>query len=234
MSPSSASRANAPVACIQSLTTPATETSSSIAVACYNKEYANQVDLQTFLERFRTHMNSSTSFTLQIFDGGSNSQNSSEADLEANLDTRYTVGVATRVPISLVSGGRNFEERDLHGPSILPIPFLGKAMFPMSRPPHKLKTRLSYRGPLQLCQAYAALGARGTSVLYASGDGGVEGSQPQTCTTYQPAFLRAAPTSLLLVLLHPRPLPPSRKEASLATSLVFFISTPACLINFPP
>ena len=39
-----------------------------------------------------------------------------------------------------------------------------------------------------LCNAYMQLGARGTSVLYASGDGGVSGSQSENCTTFIPTF----------------------------------------------
>lgn len=33
-----------------------------------------------------------------------------------------------------------------------------------------------------------ALGARGVSVLYASGDGGVSGSHPKGCDTFIPTF----------------------------------------------
>lgn len=39
-----------------------------------------------------------------------------------------------------------------------------------------------------LCNAYMQLGARGVSVLYASGDGGVSGSQDETCTWFVPTF----------------------------------------------
>ncbi|KAJ7490710.1 subtilisin-like protein [Mycena latifolia] len=45
----------------------------------------------------------------------------------------------------------------------------------------------------KLCEAYMALGARGTSILYASGDGGVEGGHHQNCTTYQVAFPSGCP-----------------------------------------
>jgi tripeptidyl-peptidase-1 len=45
----------------------------------------------------------------------------------------------------------------------------------------------------KLCEAYMAFGARGTSVLFASGDGGVEGGQAQSCTKYQAAFPAGCP-----------------------------------------
>ncbi|KAI0040957.1 subtilisin-like protein, partial [Auriscalpium vulgare] len=44
-----------------------------------------------------------------------------------------------------------------------------------------------------LCNAYAQLGARGTSVLFASGDGGVSGSQSQSCTKFVPTFPSGCP-----------------------------------------
>lgn len=37
------------------------------------------------------------------------------------------------------------------------------------------------------------LGALGTSILFASGDGGVAGSQSQSCTTFQPTFPAGCP-----------------------------------------
>ncbi|KAJ7787837.1 peptidase S8/S53 domain-containing protein [Mycena olivaceomarginata] len=39
-----------------------------------------------------------------------------------------------------------------------------------------------------LCNAYAQLGALGTSILFSSGDGGVSRSQSQSCTTFIPTL----------------------------------------------
>lgn len=44
-----------------------------------------------------------------------------------------------------------------------------------------------------LCNAYAQLGARGTTVLFGSGDGGVSGIQNTDCTTFQPTFPSTCP-----------------------------------------
>jgi tripeptidyl-peptidase-1 len=45
-----------------------------------------------------------------------------------------------------------------------------------------------------LCNAYAQLGARGVSILFSSGDGGVAGSHSkQTCTTFVPTFPSGCP-----------------------------------------
>ena len=44
-----------------------------------------------------------------------------------------------------------------------------------------------------LCNAYAQLGARGVSILFASGDGGVAGGRSNTCTTFVPTFPSGCP-----------------------------------------
>jgi tripeptidyl-peptidase-1 len=49
-------------------------------------------------------MSSSTTFTQQLLDGGSNSQTLSNAGVEADLDIQYTVGLATDVPTVFISG----------------------------------------------------------------------------------------------------------------------------------
>ncbi|PCH35757.1 subtilisin-like protein [Wolfiporia cocos MD-104 SS10] len=57
-----------------------------IAVPGYIDRWANQADLQTI-------------------DGGTNNQNASEAAPEPDLDTQYTVGLATGIPVTFVSVG---------------------------------------------------------------------------------------------------------------------------------
>ena len=53
-------------------------------------------------------MAGNTSFTLQTLDGGSNPQDPKQAGDEANLDTQYTVGVATSVPTVFISAGGKY------------------------------------------------------------------------------------------------------------------------------
>ncbi|KAF7357217.1 Family S53 protease [Mycena sanguinolenta] len=186
-------------ACLQSLygipTTPATQTSNTIAVAGFIDQYANAADLKTFLKSFRTDMSSATTFTLQTLDGGSNPQSGSEAGDEANLDIQYTVGLATGVPVYFVSVGDQYQDGDLGG-------FLDIVNFlsdeddvpnVMTTSYGENETDLSKSLAFKLCEAYAAFGARGTSILFASGDGGVEGGQDQSCKTYQAAFPAGCP-----------------------------------------
>jgi len=68
-------------------------------------------------------------------------------------------------------------------------------------PPHVLTTsagfnenNLSPALERRLCNAYAQLSARGTSILFASGDGGVAGARPSNnCTTFIPTFPSGCP-----------------------------------------
>ncbi|KAI0040752.1 hypothetical protein FA95DRAFT_825963, partial [Auriscalpium vulgare] len=73
--------------CLQSLygipTTAATQTSNSIAVAGFIEQYANSADLKSFLAADRKDISSSTTFTLETLDGGSNPQTKSKAGVEA-------------------------------------------------------------------------------------------------------------------------------------------------------
>ncbi|KAJ7490733.1 family S53 protease [Mycena latifolia] len=186
-------------ACLQSLykipTAAATESSNSIAVAGFIDQFARRADLKTFLKSFRSSMDSSTTFTTQELDGGKNSQGASQAGVEANLDIQYTIGVATGVPVFFVSVGDSFQDGDLEG-------FLDIVNFlsdeddvpqVMTTSYGENETDMSKALAFKLCEAYMAFGARGTSVLFASGDGGVEGGQAQSCTTYQAAFPAGCP-----------------------------------------
>ncbi|KAJ6487201.1 family S53 protease [Mycena vitilis] len=188
-------------ACLQSLykipTTPATEpiSKNSIAVAGFIDQFAQTADLKSFLKSFRTDISSSTTFKLQTLDGGKNTQSASKAGVEANLDIQYTIGVATGVPTYFVSVGDSFQDGDLEG-------FLDIVNFlsdeddvppVMSTSYGENETDMSKALAFKLCEAYMAFGARGTSVLFASGDGGVEGGQAQSCTKYQAAFPAGCP-----------------------------------------
>ncbi|KAF7364615.1 Family S53 protease [Mycena venus] len=186
-------------ACLQSLykipKTAATESSNGIAVAGFIEQFARRADLKSFLQNFRSDMDDTTTFTTQELDGGKNSQGASQAGIEANLDIQYTIGVATGVPTYFVSVGESFQDGDLEG-------FLDIVNFlsdeddvpqVMTTSYGENETDMSKALAFKLCTAYAAFGARGTSVLFASGDGGVEGGQAQSCTKYQAAFPAGCP-----------------------------------------
>ncbi|EIN06133.1 family S53 protease [Punctularia strigosozonata HHB-11173 SS5] len=173
----------------------ASESSNKLAVSGFIEQYANKADLKTFLGKYRTDMSSSTTFTLKKLDGGSNPQSGSEAGVEANLDIQYTVGVATGVPTIFISVGDDYQDGDLEG-------FLDIVNYLLDEdtPPQVLTTSygenesdMSRSLANKLCNAYAQLGARGTSILFASGDGGVSGSQSSSCSKFVPTFPSGCP-----------------------------------------
>ncbi|KAJ7815332.1 family S53 protease-like protein, partial [Mycena olivaceomarginata] len=191
--PFTCTRAMTP-ACLQGLygipTTPATQKSNTLGVAGFIDEWANQEDLTAFLTSFRTDINSSTTFALETLDGGSNSQNRSQAGVEA-----YTIGIATGVPVIFISAGDDNPD-GLNG-------FLDIILLLISDPnrPSVLTTSYGFTAEtdvplsvaINLCNTYMQLGALGTSLLFASGDGGVEGGQSQDCVNYVPAFPATCP-----------------------------------------
>ncbi|OBZ67228.1 Tripeptidyl-peptidase sed3 [Grifola frondosa] len=186
-------------ACLQAIynipTTPATSSSNQLAVTGFEFQFANQADLQTFLTDFRSDMPSTTSFTLVSVDGGINNQ-SSPAGVEANLDIQYAVGIATNVSTFFVSTGITSPDGFV-GDLIDAMTFLANEDYP----PQVVSTSYGINEPDvsvaladNLCNAIAQLGARGTSVLFASGDQGVAGGQPVgNCVDFVPAFPSGCP-----------------------------------------
>ncbi|KAL1949193.1 hypothetical protein VTO73DRAFT_10999 [Trametes versicolor] len=159
-------------------TTPASAAGNSLGVSAFDNEVANKDDLADFLSQARPDITNGT-FAVQSVDGGSDS---GEGTTEASLDIQYTVGVATNVPVTFVTVGPKTQDGALDG-------FLDiiTTLTNQENPPLVLTTSFGFdETPFSeqapelaetLCNAYAKLGARGTSVLFASGDGGVSGSQ---------------------------------------------------------
>ncbi|KAJ7170953.1 family S53 protease [Mycena filopes] len=184
-------------ACLQNIygipTTAATESTNSIAVAGFIEQFAQTADLKTFLKSFRTGV--TNTFKTQTLDGGVNTQSAKKAGIEANLDVQYTVGIATNVPVFFVSVGEDFEDGDLEGFLDIVNFLSAEDDIPqvMTTSYGENETDMTKALAFKLCEAYMAFGARGTSILFASGDGGVEGGQAQTCTKYQAAFPAGCP-----------------------------------------
>ncbi|EJD45531.1 family S53 protease [Auricularia subglabra TFB-10046 SS5] len=189
-------------ACLQEFygipTTPATQASNTLGVSGLIDQFANQADLTTFLSILRPDLANATFSTCCItgvlINGGENPQDPSEAGLEANLDIQYTVGVASRVQTIFISDGFNSGNFDI---------FLDLALYLLSQAPNQTKVLTTSYGsneeffsPIEAemtCTAFAALGAQGTSILFASGDGGVSGVQSQSCETFVPEYPSGCP-----------------------------------------
>ncbi|KAF8894976.1 family S53 protease [Mucidula mucida] len=184
-------------ACLQALyaipTTPAT-TDTELGVLGFIDQWANQADLKSFLAALRTDINSSTAFTLETLDGGQNPQGTNQAGVEANLDIQYTVGVATGVPVVFISVG------DDNTDGVSGFIDVFDYLTAEDEPPAVISTSYGFNEPelsssllTRMCNGYMALGARGVSILFASGDGGVSGVQSQSCTTFVAEFPSGCP-----------------------------------------
>ncbi|KAJ7765700.1 subtilisin-like protein [Mycena metata] len=181
--------------CLQALynipTTPAVNKNNVIGVAGFDDQFANQADLTQFLKALRPDMSSATTFSLTSVDGGTNSQTLSQAGIEADLDIQYTVGLATGVPVTFVSVGEKTKDGADEG-------FLDiiTALLAETAPPQVLTTSygfdteadLSEALTVAMCNSYMQLTARGVSILFASGDGGVAATPGEKCTTFLPTF----------------------------------------------
>ncbi|KAF8174994.1 family S53 protease-like protein [Mycena galopus ATCC 62051] len=204
--------------CLQDLygipTTPATETSNAILITGYENEWAQQPDLSQFLILERPDMDSSTTFSLLTTDSGENPQLPVDAGYEANLDLEYTGGIATGVALQFLSVGTTQSNATVSARNTpLPPPGFdfGIALLDtttfldgIENPPSVMTTSYGYLESdagaslaTKICNAYMALGARGVSAVFSSGDGGVRGNHDtiDLCanTTFMPTFPSTCP-----------------------------------------
>ncbi|KAJ7035447.1 family S53 protease-like protein [Mycena alexandri] len=174
-------------------TTSATQTNNVLGVSGYDNEFANFNDLKQFLAEYRPDLPATTKFDVELLDGGSNTQVTGFAGVEASLDIQYTVGVATGVPVKFISVG------PLNNDTV--SGFLDQINALISDPSRPTVLTTSYGFDEEdltlpvaqgLCNAYAQLGALGTSILFSSGDGGVGGNEFE-CTTFVPTAPSTCP-----------------------------------------
>ncbi|KAJ6467910.1 family S53 protease-like protein [Mycena sanguinolenta] len=193
--------------CLQELygipSTPATETSNALLVTGYEFEWAQQADLSQFLSLVRPDISPPTNFTLLTIDNGTNPQGFFDAGAEADLDIQYTAGIATSVPLEFLSVGGQINSTD--GPDF-PTALFDTTTFldGIPNPPSVMTTsygdsesNFGASVATKICNGYMALGARGISVIFCSGDGGVRGmhDSEDVCAnnTFMPVFPASCP-----------------------------------------
>ncbi|KAI0055948.1 family S53 protease [Artomyces pyxidatus] len=190
-------------ACLQALygipTTKTSLRSSVLGVSGFVGQFSNRADLKAFLEAFRPDLPPADTFAFESVDGGQNSQNISQAGVEADFDIQYSIGLASGVPVTFISvGPANSSESNADFVASLQDIML--FLLGQKSPPNVLTTSyglneadVSQPLAISICNLCLQLGARGTSILFSSGDGGVGGSQPEDCTTFQPTFPPGCP-----------------------------------------
>ncbi|KAJ3546550.1 hypothetical protein NM688_g5504 [Phlebia brevispora] len=151
----------------------------SIGVSGIGDQYANDEDLESFMRYYRPDIPRPDVFLEVSVNGGKNDQDITQAGEEADLDMQYTMGIAVGVPTTFYSIGRanpdvvafeallNYFQQNPNKnlPSVLLTAYSAReSQFP---------TALSRR----ICTGYADLGARGVSVIFSTGDGGVAGPE---------------------------------------------------------
>lgn len=168
-------------------------TTGLLGIAGFLEEYAASSDLETFLSKHGTNgSRKSYSFNCVEVNGGSCPTGSSHAGGEASLDVQYARGIAGSVPITYYStAGRGHWAGDADHKNTNE-PFLEFLEYLLGLHCESLPDTLSISyGDVQqtvpdsyathVCDLFSQLGARGVSVLVASGDSGVGG--PGVCTT---------------------------------------------------
>ncbi|KAJ7900607.1 subtilisin-like protein [Mycena olivaceomarginata] len=186
-------------ACVQQLynipSEPAQPAPNVLAVSGFSNEFANKRDLKAFLEEFRPDMNPNTTFDLISIDGGINNQLPAGAGVFGGIDTQYTIGLATGVPVAYISTGPLDSDDALAA-------FLEQANYLVSsaNPPQTivnnfggLESEVSPQIAESLCNAYAQLAARGVSYIVNTGVGGAGGTPFVECIPFDPPFPASCP-----------------------------------------
>lgn len=184
---------------------PAASSTNKLGIAGYLGEYANDADLQTFFKKYRTDAVGTKMTHIQI-NGGGNNQN--DAGTEANLDIQYTEGISYPTPnIYYSTGGSPPFTPDSSTPSNTNEPYLDWLNYVLAQSTIPQTFSTSYGDDEQtvpkdyaisVCNLFAQLGARGSSILFSSGDDGVGAGNCQTndgtnVRKFQPSFPASCP-----------------------------------------
>ncbi|KAJ6613214.1 family S53 protease-like protein [Mycena sp. CBHHK59/15] len=193
-------------ACLQAKynipTTSATQSSNTLTVTGFQFNFPSTFLTQTFLNFLRPDKTFNVTFGTRFVGGATNL--TSQGNSEVSLDMEYTMGLATDVPVTFLSiGPANATPADF--PTLLLEGF--GLLLNDTNPPHVVSTSYgadeSFYTPAvseTVCNLFMQLGARGVSLLFASGDGGVQtgngasvGDNTATCKAFGPTFPSGCP-----------------------------------------
>ncbi|KAH8976890.1 subtilisin-like protein [Lactarius hatsudake] len=173
---------------------PAATDRNKLGIAGYVEEYPNPTDLKKFMNRFHSPGTKATYTVVQVNNGGYDLAN---PGLEATADVQYASGMSHPTPIIYYSVGE--------GPEGKTDPYLSWLRYMLNLDntdiPQTISTSYAnYESEYALdharsvCDLFMQLGARGVSVLFASGDKGVG----EDCVTdgkvrFRPTFPASCP-----------------------------------------
>ncbi|KAL7794429.1 DHS-like NAD/FAD-binding domain-containing protein [Trichoderma ceciliae] len=169
-------------------------------VAGFLEESANLQDLQQFLYTSAPNVaKTGRSIHVELVNGGVNSQDLSQSGHEAALDVDYAVSIGFPANVTYyATGGRGVKLGDdgkpITGADDDNEPYLEFFEYLLAKPdgqvPHVLS--LSYSDDelsvprdyaKRVCSLFGLLTARGTSIIFSSGDGGARGGRSSSCLT---------------------------------------------------
>ncbi|KAI9784284.1 MAG: vesicle formation at the endoplasmic reticulum [Geoglossum umbratile] len=184
---------------------------NKFGIAGFLNQYAKFDELQTFLSEYAPYAVGSN-FTVVSINGGSNDQNSTLRDEEANLDVQYGISMSYPVPATYyTTAGLGPLVPDLDEPTQADNsnePYLDFLHYMLALDDCDLPQTLttSYGEDEQsvpeaysrtVCTMYAQLGARGVSVIFSSGDTGVGSAcltnDGKNTTRFLPIFPASCP-----------------------------------------
>ncbi|KAI0316450.1 tripeptidyl peptidase A [Amylostereum chailletii] len=170
----------------------ATNGNQIIGITGYLEQFANFDDLQLFFANQRPDALNS-SFNVVLVNGGQNNQSTDEAGAEANLDVQFAFGLTFPTPGTFFStGGRPPFIPDQNTPTDTNEPYDEWLDFVLSQDTVPQAISTSYGDDEQtvpesfaqrVCASFAQLGARGVSLMFSSGDGGVGDGDPDPTTS---------------------------------------------------
>ncbi|KAK7062335.1 Tripeptidyl-peptidase sed2 [Favolaschia claudopus] len=174
--------------------TPSANVGNSIGIAAYLEDFANRADLQTFFEdQVPAAAAANATFQFISVKDGLDSQDPDQAGAESALDTQFAFGLTFPVASTFFStGGRPPFIPSVGTPTDTNEPYTDWLDFVLSHPNPPLSISTSYGDEEQTvpesfakraCSEFAQLGARGVSLMFSSGDGGVGDGDPDPETT---------------------------------------------------
>lgn len=190
---------------------------NKVGLTNYLNEANNRSDVFLFLQQFRPDAaEAALDFRIEVIAGGDNQQTPDNAtqladgkDLEGNLDAETILGIDYPTPlIAYNTGGSPPFKPDANTPTDTNEPYLTWVQYVLAQRDLPQVISTSYGDDEQtvpqsyartVCNQFAQLGARGISLLFASGDNGVgpDGScftnDGKNTSTFLPSFPDGCP-----------------------------------------